>query len=132
MTSGSRVPASALHIVIAIATALSLFVVRASHSLSHDPVAISAAEKRAHAQLAMIISDHGHAHDEGDLKEREPGHAHGHDPADHSHETAGMIAKLTHALGGPGRTISVQAFLWPEPGDSRRLERPPKFALITA
>ncbi len=130
-TLGFRIPASALHVVIAVAMALSLFVVRASHSLSHDPVAILAAEKRAHAELAMWAADHGHAHDEGDHSERAPGHVHGHDPSDHSHETPGMIAKLTQDLVRAPGSQYVQAFNCPELGERRRVERPPKCAPVT-
>ena len=130
MTSGLRVPASALHVVIAIAMALSLFVVRASHSLSHDSFAILAAEKQAHAEFADGTSDHGHVHDEGDQKEREPGHVHGHNPADHSHETAGMVAHLTYVLAPSVRTLSIHALHQPEPAERWRLERPPKSALL--
>ncbi len=130
MISKLRVPASALHVVIAIAMALSLFVVRASHSLSHDSVAISVAEKQAHAELAARISDHGHVHDEGDHSEREQGHVHGHDPADHSHETVGMVANLTYALMPIGRSKSIHAFHRLETGERWRLERPPKSQLL--
>lgn len=130
MTLGFRVPASALHFVIAIAMTLSLFVVRASYSLSHDPFAILAAEKRAHAALGTS-DDHGHVHDEGDETERESGHVHGHDPADHSHETPGMVTKLTQALAPTGRAMFVPAFHRPSPAERWRLERPPKSPVLT-
>lgn len=126
MTSRLRVPASALHIVIAIAMALSLLVVRATHSLSHDPFAILAAEKQAHAESAAKAADHGHVHDEGDQSDREPGHVHGHDPADHSHETAGMVTKLTQALAPNVRAMFIPAVQRPASVERWRLERPPK------
>lgn len=130
MTSKLRVPGSVLHVVIAIAMALSLFVVRASHSLSHDPFAILAAEKRAHAESAAKTADHGHVHDEGDPSERAPGHFHGHNPADHSHETAGIVAHLTYALEPISGAMSIHPFRRPEPAERWRLERPPKLPLL--
>lgn len=62
-------------------TMLPLFV-----ATSHDS-AILQTEVTHHAKLdAVVTLDDGHTHDDGEAYERQIGHMHGHDPADHSHQ----------------------------------------------
>lgn len=76
-----------LGVILAFAMAFGSLLPHATHSPSHDPVALAAAEAERHAQLEAAIAEHGHSHDDGDDHERTAGHSHGHNPADHSHET---------------------------------------------
>ena len=61
-----------------------------SQETRHDML-ITGSEDHAH--------DHGHGHADSDSDERLPGHFHGHNPLDHSHETPSVFAVL--GLSGP-------------------------------
>ena len=52
-----------------------------------------AAEAERHAELKQQSAAHGHIHDDGDDGERVRGHVHGHNPADHSHDTPIGVAQ---------------------------------------
>jgi hypothetical protein len=54
---------------------------------AHDPLILLMAELQQHAELAAEVAEHGHSHDDPADDERRTGHTHGHNPADHSHET---------------------------------------------
>jgi hypothetical protein len=94
---------------------------------AHDPLALSAAEAARHAALvAQEIAEHGHSHEDGDDHEQSPGHMHGHDPADHSHQFAFFPGNAGHCgLPAPQRWPS---FLIgpPDPATGFGIERPPK------
>ena len=65
----------------------------------HAPTHSAALEDARHAVLADVeASEHGHSHDDGEPYESKPGHAHGHDPADHSHQVAFMVHKADETL----------------------------------
>jgi hypothetical protein len=95
-------------------------------ALAHLPNRLAHAELDRHAQLQMEIAEHGHSHDDGWDEERHPGHHHGHDAADHSHDVpnvpAGVVIPGRMALrdwrDGPPRNIN--------PDPAFRLKRPPR------
>ncbi|MEQ9069309.1 MAG: hypothetical protein RLO18_21425 [Gimesia chilikensis] len=93
--------------------------------MSHSAVNAEAAEQARHAELASAI-DHGHSHDDGELEEQRTGHDHGHNPADHSHETPHLIAHqyLVHRDTNRLQFVSIPETV--ELGASFRLDRPPK------
>lgn len=110
---------------LALALAMSLYTLMApDHSASHDPAAIALLELDRHAVLA--IEDDGHRHLDGAPEERHPGHAHEHDPDDHSHE----VPAPTGIGGGPvakvGQSWEAVGFLLHHPGPSFGIERPPR------
>lgn len=126
----NRVSRAVLCLVVAFAMAFGSLLPHAAHSPSHDPIALAVAEAERHAQLEAEIAEHGHSHDEGEDHERAAGHTHGHNPADHSHETP------TTPSGG-AHVVPALAQTWvPKPphaahlGTIFRLERPPKPIVI--
>lgn len=95
-------------------------------TLSHNPVILLAIEAERHAALALEIADHGHSHDEGWQDEQVPGHSHGHDPADHSHDVPSVVAALIQMTppewrvwSATVRDVSAVTKIYP-------LEKPPK------
>jgi hypothetical protein len=86
-------------LVIALAMALCMTLSAAHVSAGHNAYAIAQAAVLRHAELAASIAEHGHAHEEGEPDERLPGHVHGHNTADHVHETADVVGLIQ--LGTP-------------------------------
>ncbi|PSM19725.1 hypothetical protein [Nitratireductor sp. StC3] len=126
----NRVNRAVLCLVLAVAMAFGSLLPHASHSPSHDPVALAAVEAERHAQLEAEIAEHGHSHDDGEDHEQVAGHSHGHNPADHSHETP-----TTPPGSSPDVPTLVQAIVPTSPdaahlGASYRLERPPRPIVI--
>ncbi len=113
-------------LVIAFAMALGMALSAAHVSAGHNAHAITQAEALRHAELAASVAEHGHAHEEGEPDERLPGHVHGHNTADHIHETANVVGMVQ--LGTPRfvRTVirhEQQQAASQRPGG---LERPPR------
>ena len=99
---------------------------------SHCPDPLATAELVRHADLgAETVSDHGHSHEDGDSDERGPGHVHGHDPADHSHQLTFTAPASVPPLQvtGQGWQLPGQSALLGEPDSG--LERPPRSVLPT-
>lgn len=94
---------------------------------AHDPLTLSAAEAARHAVLmAQDVAEHGHSHDDGAAQEQSPGHLHGHDPADHSHQAAFFAGTSSDwVLPASQRWPSQMADL-PEPAAGFGIERPPR------
>ncbi|WP_298018219.1 hypothetical protein [uncultured Castellaniella sp.] len=95
-------------------------------STSHDPSALSTAERLRHIELPMEIFGHGHSHNLGLEDERSIGHLHGHNATDHSHETHNLppdaFIPLVHIP-----QIWYPTSLYPiYPERNFILERPPK------
>jgi len=113
-------------LVIALAMALGMTLSAVHVSAGHNAHAIAQAEAIRHAELAAEIAAHGHAHDDGEADERLPGHVHGHNTADHVHETANIVA-LT-PLGTPrfARTAIRHEHQRSASGEPAGLERPPR------
>jgi hypothetical protein len=115
--------------VVALALAIALTCVPPLNVVAHNTAVQAALEAERHATLGLVElvdHDHGHSHDDADPDERVPGHAHGHDPSDHSHDTG------QYALAAPGLAMYPQIRLIPLPavrqngGLRDRLERPPR------
>lgn len=59
-------------------------------------------EATRHAVLAANDAlEHEHSHDDGEPYEKIAGHAHGHDPADHSHQVAFVSVNTFRAVKFP-------------------------------
>lgn len=126
----NRVNRAVLCLVLAFAMAFGTLLPHAAHSPSHDPVALAAAEAERHALLEAQIAEHGHSHDDGEEHEQVAGHTHGHNPADHSHETpttppggAPVVPALVEAIVPMARETAHL-------GTTYRLERPPRPIVI--
>ena len=126
----NRIDRAILSIVLAFVMAFGSLLPHATHSPSHYPVALVAAETERHAQLEAEIAEHGHSHDDGEEHERAAGHSHDHNPADHSHEmpttppgSAPVVPALLRTwMPMPPQTAHI--------GASYRLERPPRPIVI--
>lgn len=116
---------SVLCLAIAFAMAFGSLLPHATYLPSRDQLFL-ATERLA--QFEDEIAEHGHSHDE--VTDREQGHTHGHNPADHSHETP------TAPPGdGPALQTLLPAWITVAPqaahiGASYRLERPPKLIVL--
>ncbi|MFW7342575.1 hypothetical protein V0R37_13685 [Pollutimonas sp. H1-120] len=123
---------STVRFITAIAVILSLLAtLPMTRSTSHDPLALASAEKLRHTELSAELSDHGHSHDFGLEEEKQTGHLHGHNSADHSHETQDIPPEVLVALAHMPQ-------IWhPAPPQSKPLkysfllERPPKFGFVS-
>ncbi len=124
LVQGSRA-VIALVLAIAIGSAPPLTVI------AHNPNVLVAREFERHSALGGADlfdqqGDHGHSHDDARPDERRPGHLHGHDPSDHSHEFGQLV------LAAPCLSIYPRAPAPPLPmtqqddGLRTRLERPPR------
>ncbi|QIB36495.1 hypothetical protein [Ancylobacter pratisalsi] len=95
-------------------------------ALSHNPVVLLAIEAERHAALAQEIADHGHSHDEGWQDEQAPGHSHGHDPTDHSHDVPSALSALVQMTPPAWRVWSVAVRDAPAVTKTYPFEKPPK------
>lgn len=112
--------------VVALMLVVSTWVFMASGFAAHNPGTLSRIQVERHATLKVQHADDGHVHKDGDLEEGASGHLHGHNPGDHSHETA--RAALTVAVVTVEAREALPAVsdrLAPESLASS-LERPPK------
>lgn len=120
----------AFRLVIAVAVTVGMLLSPVGTSASHSPAALAEAEASRHAELTTQLADHGHVHDDGAEDEQNPGHSHGHNPADHSHETPNTLSLLKAPAPPVGRTWH---FSPPDAVDldtTFRLERPPRSILV--
>jgi hypothetical protein len=94
---------------------------------AHSGAAVAQAEQISHGMLAASSQKHGHTHEDGEPAEQVPGHLHGHNALDHSHEAPSIIsganvtAPILFQAWNPNSGVSAQA----RPPDP--IERPPKF-----
>jgi hypothetical protein len=116
-------------LVIAFAMALGMTLSAAHVSGGHNAYAIAQAEAVRHAELAAAIAEHGHAHEEGEPDERLPGHVHGHNTADHVHETANVVGVIQLGLPRFERTVIRHEHEQASSGTPSGLERPPRSAV---
>ncbi|MFG1283180.1 hypothetical protein [Xanthobacter autotrophicus] len=121
---------TAFRLVVALAMTIGLLLSPAGRSASHDPTALAVAEASRHAELAARIADHGHVHDDGQEDEQSPGHAHGHNPADHSHETPNTLSVVNAPVAPMGRAWHPYPPVFAGLETSFRHERPPKTAFV--
>ncbi len=120
---------AAINLVIAIAITVGALLSSAHVVAGHNPYATAATEAARHAELASEAAEHGHAHNEGDPAEKQPGHVHGHNPGDHLHEPFGLTAAAgatlpVFAVGGI-RPVSEPS----ERGIKIPLRRPPRLLI---
>jgi hypothetical protein len=116
----------ALTAVLALGLAFSPGFVQASHC----PDSLAAAEVARHAALAVDeLSDHGHSHEDGEANEQGPGHLHGHDPADHSHQLAFTVPDGLTTPQPVGRSWLMHSQTALRLGPDMGFERPPKRVL---
>ncbi len=118
-------------LVIAFAMALGMVLSAAHMAAGHNAYATAQAEAVRHAELAATIAEHGHSHDEGEPSEQLPGHVHGHNPADHLHETADRLSVVALATPSFARTSVAHGPVTAEPGHPDGPERPPR-AVVAA
>ena len=111
-----------VRLALACVMVLSTFVAPPGPSASHDPAALALAEVERHAALAATDVDEGHIHED----ERHAGHAHGHDPTDHSHDIPAPIYSNGHVRLDIGRSWHAVAPLPHEHGPSVGVDRPPR------
>ncbi|MER9791615.1 hypothetical protein [Mesorhizobium sp. M0213] len=95
------------------------------YSTSHDPIALATAVER-HGGAGAQIEDHGHAHDDGVSGEQSSEHFHGHNAADHSHETASTPADFAPTVPQVERGWLNYPLTFVDPDTTFRLERPPR------
>lgn len=95
-------------------------------SMSHLPSNVDAVEQIGHAELADTIDGHGHNHEDGNLDEQDVRHTHGHNPADHSHDTPNLLAYRYLKNRDMMRIRFMDIPASNELGAFSRLDRPPK------
>ncbi|MER9850302.1 hypothetical protein NKJ55_23805 [Mesorhizobium sp. M0106] len=94
------------------------------YSTSHDPIAVAAVER--HGGAAAQIEDHGHPHDDWVSGEQSSDHFHGHNAADHSHETASRPSDFAPTVPQVERSWLNSSPTFIDPGTVFPLERPPR------
>ncbi|MER9876372.1 hypothetical protein [Mesorhizobium sp. M0195] len=112
----NRIHSTAFCLVIALAVMFGMLR-PFGYSASHDPIALAAAAQ---------IKDHGHAHDDGVSGEQSSDHFHGHNAADHSHETASTPADFAPTIPQLERGWLNYPPTFVDPDTTFRLERPPR------
>lgn len=98
---------------------------------SHLPGQQAAAEKVKHAESAMKVHEHGHSHHDGEDHERNEGHVHGHNPADHSHEKPYVVFIALPTRAVTPNSHDIDAGNEPKADTIGCLERPPKAIFLT-
>tara|TARA_R110002110_G_scaffold757_3_gene2892 strand:- start:6275 stop:6700 length:426 start_codon:yes stop_codon:yes gene_type:complete len=91
-----------------------------------DAFALAMTEETRHDILSPASEEHGHVHEGGESEERLPGHVHGHNPLDHSHETPSVMAVLS--IFGPEifPVWDAGTVFTPIHGPPHLIERPPR------
>jgi hypothetical protein len=121
-----RLQSVALRVVIACAMAVSLLLAPTGGSSSHDPHALAQIEAERHLELAAEIAEHGHSHDDGWDSERDPGHLHGHNAADHLHDTPTYPPSMATLFVRTGDAWRISALPESLPLRVFELDRPPR------
>ncbi len=121
-----RLQSVALRVAVVCAMAVSLMLAPPGASTSHDPVALAKAEAERHLQLAADIAEHGHSHDDGSASETHAGHLHGHNAADHLHDTPSQPPAMAALLAAPGQGWSAGERYTSLPLRVFELDRPPR------
>lgn len=120
-----------LRFVIAVAVGVGMALLPVGNPASVAVMDMMEAETACHAERQLELSDHGHAHDAEMDDEQKVGHLHGHDPADHSHETPHTLTPLKSGAPAIGRDWFAHASAITDPGMVFRLDRPPRTAFVT-
>ena len=115
-----------IHVIIAIALMIGLVLSPGRAWAAHDPLAQAAAEASRHAAVPAVRADHDHVHHDGADEERLPGHAHGHNPADHSHDTPALFCGGIVLGRSTGPDWHPTQPVVPIRARAVRLDRPPR------
>ena len=99
-------------------------------STSHNPIALVSAETSRHAELAAQVEENGHADGDGVADEQSPGHDHGHNQADHTHETASAAPDFAQPVNPIDRMWHAHPPSFVDLDIGFRLERPPRPIVI--
>jgi hypothetical protein len=117
---------SAMRFAIAMIVAVAMTLAPPINIVAHGTVDSTQTEQARHAALTQTDADHGHSHDDGDAQERLPGHFHGHNSADHSHDTGhAVLIRTPEQVATPGTWHSAEP-IRPVPDQRFRLDRPPR------
>jgi hypothetical protein len=118
---------SMVHIAFLCVLALGFISQPNSNVTSHIALSSPSEEMTRHAALAPVdVVEHGHSHDDGEPYEKAEGHAHGHDPADHSHQIAFVSVFTMSTLQLPAEEPVVGAFSFVRQQTGFGIDRPPK------
>ncbi|MER8755714.1 hypothetical protein NKH69_08520 [Mesorhizobium sp. M0976] len=121
----NRIHSSVFCLVIALAMTFGMLR-PVGYSASHDPVALAAATIERQVEAAAQIENHDHANDDGVADEQSAGHFHGHNAADHSHETASTPADFAPTVPQIERGWLKYQPTFVDPDTTFRLDRPPR------
>lgn len=125
-----RAISAACRLVIVFSTMLGLLLPPASASPSHDSAALMIAEAQHHVGPTEDLTGKGHVHQDGNWEEQLPGHVHGHNPFDHSHETSATAAQVTSSMRASRSDWLPIASACAHCSLGSRLDRPPKPILV--
>ena len=111
--------------------AFALLMLPSSASMPHSLTAEIEFETERHSILVDVkTADQSHVHEDGEPFEQSAGHAHGHDPADHSHYEVYVVGENDRAAP---RLVAMKFRIAPESSSASRsfgLERPPKHTAL--
>ena len=113
-------------VVMAITMAVMMILAPPMNVVAHSTIDTTQTEQVRHAALSQTNSDHGHSHDDGDTQERLPGHSHGHNAADHSHDTGNAVLIRVPEQGSVHGGWYRADRQIPVPDQMFRLDRPPR------
>ncbi|NGO66540.1 hypothetical protein G6N76_23000 [Rhizobium daejeonense] len=112
--------------VIALMLVVSTLVFMAAGFAAHNPGTLGRVQVERHATLKTQQAGEDHVHDDGSVEERASGHLHGHNPGDHSHETARAAQSFTVIAVSVDSSLRVLSDRFAHEGVAATLERPPK------
>lgn len=115
-----------LRAVIALMMVVSTWVFMATGFAAHNPGTLGRVQVERHATLKTQQSGEDHVHDDGSVEERVSGHQHGHNPGDHSHETARAAQTFTVIAVSAYNSLHALSDRFVHQGVATTLERPPK------
>lgn len=110
-----------------LAVVLQLLTTMSLTSRSHDPLSRQKEQAHQHGLLAQDGAEIDHVHHDGSAVETTAQHIHGHDPADHRHDTPApliSVALVVPSGWSDDWTNHISSALLSH--DVGRLERPPK------
>lgn len=116
----------AFRFLLAFTLTLGMLVSAVGASVSHLPVDLDMVEQARHAELAPKIDGHGHSHEDGGPEEQHVNHTHGHNPADHSHETPHLAVDRYSISRVLSQIRFIDVAKSNKSDDFSRLDRPPR------
>ena len=113
-------------IALAFAMMLPMLFAPVGHSASHHPAALALAGFEHHNSMVSQAVDHVHGGWDGWRGERDGGHSHEHNPADHSHDVPAPVAFAGQPFLLVGSSWLERAPLSHDCGPPLGIERPPR------